>query len=74
MIFPKSFENKCTLLKLSKSEKECKTQFKQAKLSSWKVNQPRAKNDSMKSFWHCLYVSNKYLATFSFYIFDFKIL
>lgn len=69
MIFPQSFENKCTLLKFSKSKKECKTQDKQAKLSSGKVNQPQAKNDSMKSFWHCLYVSNKYLATRFHFIF-----
>lgn len=69
MIFPKSFGNKCTLLKLSKSKKEHKTQVKQAKLSSWKVNQTQAKNDSMKSFWHRLYVSNKYLATCFHFIF-----
>lgn len=76
MIFPGSFENKCTLLKLFKAKKEHKTQVNQAQLSSWKINQPQDKMTelwySMTSFWQCVSVSNKYLATCFHFIFRFS--
>lgn len=78
-IFPESFENKFTLLKLSKAKKEHKTQVIQAELNSWKINQPQAKNDrSMiqcdKLLALCLCIKRVYGNMFAFHIYDLKIL
>lgn len=50
-IFPEPFENNLTLLKLSKAKKEHKTEVIEAELSSWKTNQPQAKNETHDTVW-----------------------